>query len=490
MIRNDMGDLVYLTMEEKFNAILGDIRECRNRGQPTLVGTASVETSEYLSKLLKKEGVSHEVLNAKQHEREAHIIAQAGQPGAVTIATNMAGRGTDIVLGGNLNAEIETLENPDEATLATLREDWQKRHNQVIAAGGLHIIGTERHESRRVDNQLRGRAGRQGDPGSSRFYLSLKDNLMRIFASDRVATMMQKLGMQEGEAIEHPWVTKAIENAQRKVEAHNFNIRKTLLEYDDVANDQRKVVYEQRNELMETEDIADTIHAVRRDVVKSVIDTYIPPGSLDEQWDVTGLQEALMQEFGAAMPVAEWLEQDHSLHEETLRERIIESMEAAYAEKEQLAGTAVVRHFEKAVMLQILDVAWKEHLAAMDYLRQGIGLRGYAQKNPKQEYKREAFEMFTAMLDRIKHDVIAIVSKVQVRTESDVEAVEQQRRSETPVHYQHAEASAMAGEQEEEAATGEETHTPYTRQGRKIGRNEPCPCGSGKKYKQCHGRLN
>jgi preprotein translocase subunit SecA len=490
MIRNDMGDLVYLTMEEKFNAILGDIRECRKRGQPTLVGTASVETSEYLSKLLKKESISHEVLNAKQHEREAHIIAQAGQPGAVTIATNMAGRGTDIVLGGNLNAEIETLENPDEATVATIRGDWQKRHNQVIAAGGLHIIGTERHESRRVDNQLRGRAGRQGDPGSSRFYLSLKDNLMRIFASDRVAAMMQKLGMQEGEAIEHPWVTKAIENAQRKVEAHNFNIRKTLLEYDDVANDQRKVVYEQRNELMETEDIADTIHAIRRDVVKSVIDTYIPPGSLDEQWDVTGLQEALMQEFGATMPVAEWLERDHDLHEETLRERIIESMEAAYAEKEQLAGTAVVRHFEKAVMLQILDVAWKEHLAAMDYLRQGIGLRGYAQKNPKQEYKREAFEMFTAMLDRIKHDVIAIVSKVQVRTESDVEAVEQQRRSETPVRYQHAEASAMAGEQEEEAVAGEETHTPYTRQGRKIGRNEPCPCGSGKKYKQCHGRLN
>jgi preprotein translocase subunit SecA len=490
MIRNDMGDLVYLTMEEKFDAILEDIRECRKRGQPTLVGTASVETSEYLSRLLKKEGISHEVLNAKQHEREAHIIAQAGRPGAVTIATNMAGRGTDIVLGGNLNAEIEALQNPDEATVRKIRDDWQKRHDQVIAAGGLHIIGTERHESRRVDNQLRGRSGRQGDPGSSRFYLSLKDNLMRIFASDRVAAMMQKLGMQEGEAIEHPWVTKAIENAQRKVEAHNFNIRKTLLEYDDVANDQRKVIYEQRNELMETDDIADTIRAIRRDVVTSVIDTYIPPGSLDEQWDVGGLQEALMQEFGADMPVGEWLEQDHSLHEETLRERIIERMEAAYAEKEQLAGTAVVRHFEKAVMLQILDVAWKEHLAAMDYLRQGIGLRGYAQKNPKQEYKREAFEMFTAMLDRIKHDVIAIVSKVQVRAESDVEAVEQQRRSEAPRQYQHAEASAMAGQQEEPAPAGEETHTPYTRQGRKIGRNEPCPCGSGKKYKQCHGRLS
>jgi preprotein translocase subunit SecA len=490
MIRNDMGDLVYLTMEEKFDAILEDIREGRKRGQPALVGTASVETSEYLSKLLKKEGISHEVLNAKQHEREAHIIAQAGQPGAVTIATNMAGRGTDIVLGGNLNAEIEALQDPDEATVQKIREEWQKRHDRVIAAGGLHIIGTERHESRRVDNQLRGRAGRQGDPGSSRFYLSLKDNLMRIFASDRVASMMQKLGMQEGEAIEHPWVTKAIENAQRKVEAHNFNIRKTLLEYDNVANDQRKVIYEQRNELMETEDISATIRAIRRDVVSSVIDAYIPPGSLDEQWDVAGLQEALMQEFGADMPIGEWLEQDHSLHEETLRERIIERMETAYAEKEQLAGTPVVRHFEKAVMLQILDVAWKEHLAAMDYLRQGIGLRGYAQKDPKQEYKREAFQMFTAMLDRIKHDVIAIVSRVQVRTESDVEAVEQQRRSEAPRQYQHAEASAMAGQQEEQAAAGEETHTPYTRQGRKIGRNEPCPCGSGKKYKQCHGRLN
>jgi preprotein translocase subunit SecA len=491
MVRKDLGDLVYLSMEEKFNSILEDIRDCRKRGQPALVGTASVETSEYLSGLLKKEGISHEVLNAKQHEREAHIIAQAGKPGAVTIATNMAGRGTDIVLGGNLNAEIEALQDPDEATLNKLREEWQKRHDQVIAAGGLHIIGTERHESRRVDNQLRGRSGRQGDPGSSRFYLSLKDNLMRIFASDRVASMMQKLGMQEGEAIEHPWVTKAIENAQRKVEAHNFNIRKTLLEYDDVANDQRRVIYDQRNELMETDDISDTVHAIRRDVVSSVIDAYIPPGSIDEQWDVPGLQEALMQEFGADMPVAQWLEQEHDLHEETLRERILQNMEEAYEEKEKLAGAPVVRHFEKAVMLQILDVAWKEHLAAMDYLRQGIGLRGYAQKDPKQEYKSEAFEMFTSMLDRIKHDVVGIVSKVQVRAEADVEAVEQQRRSEAPRQYQHAEVSAMGEQQEEESKpAGGETHTPYTRQGRKIGRNEPCPCGSGKKYKQCHGRLS
>ncbi len=490
MVRDDMGDLVYITMKEKFNAILEDVRDCQRRGQPVLVGTASVESSELLSGLLEKEGVKHAVLNAKQHEKEAHIVAQAGRPGHVTIATNMAGRGTDIVLGGNREVEIASLVNPDEATVQKTTADWHKRHDQVIAAGGLHIVGTERHESRRVDNQLRGRSGRQGDPGSSRFYLSLEDNLMRIFASDRVSSLMQKLGMQEGEAIEHPWVTKAIENAQRKVEAHNFNIRKTLLEFDDVANDQRKVIYEQRNELMETGDVSDTIMAIRQDVVNDVINAHIPAGSLDEQWDVSGLEEALLQEFGIELPLGEWLEQDHELHEETLRERILEAMETAYSEKEQQAGVEVVRHFEKAVMLQVLDVAWKEHLAAMDYLRQGIGLRGYAQKNPKQEYKREAFEMFTAMLDRIKHDVVGIVSKVQVREESDVEAVEEQRRSHAPQQYQHAEASAM-GEQEEAPAEAEQkAHTPYTRQGRKIGRNEPCPCGSGKKYKHCHGKLN
>jgi len=489
MIRNDMGDLVYLTMEEKFNAIMEDVRACQQRGQPVLVGTASVEASEYLSKLLKKEAIRHAVLNAKQHEKEAHIIAQAGRPGHVTIATNMAGRGTDIVLGGNREAEIAALENPDEATVAKITADWQQRHNQVIEAGGLHIVGTERHESRRVDNQLRGRSGRQGDPGSSRFYLSLKDNLMRIFASDRVAGLMQKLGMQEGEAIEHPWVTKAIENAQRKVEAHNYGIRKTLLEFDDVANDQRKVIYEQRNELMETDDIQDTIRAIRHDVVTAVIDNFIQPGSLDEQWDISGLEEALLQEYGMEMPVGRWLEEDDALHEEPLRERILKTMEDAYAEKEQLAGSEVVRHFEKAVMLQVLDVSWKEHLAAMDYLRQGIGLRGYAQKDPKQEYKREAFEMFTNMLDRIKHDVIGIVSKVQVRAESDVEAVEQQRRTQAPRHYQHADASAMGETREDAAAGDKQAHTPFTRQGRKIGRNEPCPCGSGKKYKHCHGKL-
>ncbi|MGB5425969.1 MAG: preprotein translocase subunit SecA [Gammaproteobacteria bacterium] len=486
MIRNDMGDLVYLTMEEKFEAIMDDVRDCQQRGQPVLVGTASVDTSEYLSNLLKKANIKHEVLNAKQHEREAHIVAQAGQPGAITIATNMAGRGTDIVLGGNLQVEIDNLENPDEETIRKHTEEWKKRHAAVIAAGGLHIVGTERHESRRVDNQLRGRSGRQGDPGSSRFYLSLKDNLMRIFASDRVGGLMQKLGMEKGEAIEHPWVSKAIENAQRKVEQHNYNLRKTLLQYDDVANDQRSVVYEQRNELMETDDITDIIDAVREDVVNSLVSQYIPPGSLDEQWDVPGLEEALVQEYALELPLQKWLDEDHELHEETLRERILDSMVAAYKEKEKQSGAEVLRHFEKAVMLQILDSAWKEHLAAMDYLRQGIGLRGYGQKDPKQEYKKEGFAMFTDMLERIKHEVIGVLSKVQVRAQADVEAVEQQRRSQAQVKYQHDQANAM-GEAPQDA--GAEEHKPFTREGRKIGRNEPCPCGSGKKYKQCHGKL-
>jgi len=489
MIRNDMGDLVYLSMEEKFEAILEDIRDCRQRGQPVLVGTASIETSEYLAKLLKQEGISHQVLNAKQHEREAHVVAQAGMPGTVTIATNMAGRGTDIVLGGNKDVEIDALDAPDEARIRKITEDWQQRHDQVIAAGGLHIIGTERHESRRVDNQLRGRSGRQGDPGSSRFYLSLEDNLMRIFASDRVSALMKKLGMQKGEAIEHPWVTKAIENAQRKVEGHNFNIRKTLLEYDDVANDQRKVVYEQRNELMETEDVSGIIQAIRHDVVDAMISAYISPGSLDEQWDVPGLEEGLNKEYGLEIPVGQWLEEDDELHEETLRQRIQDAVAAAFAEKETQVGSEVMRHFEKAVTLQVLDSAWKEHLAAMDYLRQGVGLRGYAGKNPKQEYKREAFEMFTAMLERIKHDVVGVLSRVQVRTESDVEAVEEQRRRHAPVQFRHAQANAMGDEPDDEPAA-EPPKAPVTRQGRKIGRNEPCPCGSGKKYKQCHGKLS
>jgi len=488
MIRKDMGDLVFLTMEEKFDAIMEDVRDCQQRGQPVLVGTASVETSEYLSNLLDKAKIKHSVLNAKQHAREAQIVAEAGRPGTITIATNMAGRGTDIVLGGNLQVELEALDNPDEAATAKARAEWKQRHEQVIAAGGLHIIGTERHESRRVDNQLRGRSGRQGDPGSSRFYLSLRDNLMRIFASDRVAGLMQKLGMQKGEAIEHPWVSKAIENAQRKVEAHNYNIRKTLLEFDDVANDQRKVVYEQRNELMETDDVSDIVDAIRSDVVNDLISEFILPGSMDDQWDVAGLEEALQREYAFELPVQHWLDEDDSLHEETLRERILDAVVAAYRDKEAQAGSPVVRHFEKAVMLQVLDTAWKEHLAAMDYLRQGIGLRGYAQKDPKQEYKKEAFAMFEAMLDRIKHEVISILTRVQVRAESDVEAVEEQRRSRAEMNFKHAEAGAMSEASGEEPA--QEEQRPFTRTGRKVGRNEPCPCGSGKKYKHCHGKLN
>jgi len=489
MVRKDMGDLVFLTMEEKFDAIMEDLRDCQQRGQPVLVGTASVETSEYLSNLLDKAKIKHSVLNAKQHAREAQIVAEAGRPGTITIATNMAGRGTDIVLGGNMQVEIDVLDDPDEVTLAKARSEWKQRHEQVIEAGGLHIIGTERHESRRVDNQLRGRSGRQGDPGSSRFYLSLQDNLMRIFASERVAGLMQKLGMQKGEAIEHPWVSKAIENAQRKVEAHNYNIRKTLLEFDDVANDQRKVVYEQRNELMETDDVSDIVEAVREDVVNDLINDYIPPGSMDDQWDVPGLEEALQREYTFELPVQQWLDKDESLHEETLRERILEALVDAYKEKESLAGTPVVRHFEKAVMLQVLDTAWKEHLAAMDYLRQGIGLRGYAQVDPKQAYKKEAFAMFEAMLDRIKHEVISILTRVQVRAESDVEAVEEQRRSHAEMNFRHAEAGAMTGSQGDEEQ-GAQEQRPFTRAGRKVGRNEPCPCGSGKKYKHCHGQLN
>ncbi|TCK17326.1 protein translocase subunit secA [Thiogranum longum] len=489
MIRNDMGDLVFLTEKEKFDAVAEDIRDCRKRGQPVLVGTTSIEVSEYLSKLLKKEGVDHEVLNAKQHEREAHIVAQAGRPGAVTIATNMAGRGTDIVLGGNLDVELAALDNPDEHTEARIRKEWETRHKQVLEAGGLHIVGTERHESRRVDNQLRGRSGRQGDPGSSRFYLSLEDNLMRIFASERVSGLMQKLGMQEGEAIEHPWVSKAIENAQRKVEGHNFGIRKNLLEFDDVANDQRKVIYAQRNELMSTDDVSDTIKAIREDVLNSVINNYIPPGSMDEQWKIAELEDAIETEFGQRFDIQGWLDADDNLHEETLRAKLLEELERVHEEKEQLAGSETMRHFEKAVMLQVLDQAWKEHLAAMDYLRQGIHLRGYAQKNPKQEYKREAFEMFTDMLERIKLDVIGILSKVQVKNESDVEAVEEQRRSTAPMDFRHDEASAMP-EGEELPADEAEEHQPFVRGDRKVGRNEPCPCGSGKKYKQCHGKLS
>ncbi|MDH3353855.1 MAG: preprotein translocase subunit SecA [Chromatiales bacterium] len=488
MLRDDRGDLIYLTPEEKYEAIVSDIRDCMTRSQPVLVGTASIETSELLSGLLQKEKIEHEVLNAKQHEREAEIVAQAGSPGAITIATNMAGRGTDIVLGGNLDVEIKALgETASEETVEAAHEAWKDRHQEVLNSGGLHIIGTERHESRRIDNQLRGRSGRQGDPGSSRFYLSLQDTLMRIFASERVAGLMQKLGMEKGEAIEHPWVSKAIENAQRKVEGHNFDIRKNLLEYDDVANDQRKVIYEQRNELMAESNISETIDAIRADVLDDVLNEYIAPHSLEEQWDIQALQTRLKENFGLELNIQKWLDEDDALHEETLRERILSEMVRFYREKEEEVGLEVAQHFEKAVMLQVLDSLWKEHLASMDYLRQGIHLRGYAQKNPKQEYKRESFDLFTDLLERIKQDVIGIVSRAQVNNEEDVAEVEAQRRNQGEVEYQHAEASGMT-ESEPEGVEQQERQ-PFVRDGKKVGRNEPCPCGSGKKYKQCHGKL-
>ncbi len=487
MVRKDHADQVYLTQEDKYVAIVEDIKDCVERGQPVLVGTTSIEVSEYISDLLNKAKIKHEVLNAKQHAREAEIVAQAGRSSAVTIATNMAGRGTDIVLGGNLEVELQQAGNLDAAREQAMHETWQQRHDKVLEQGGLHIIGTERHESRRIDNQLRGRSGRQGDAGSSRFYLSLEDNLMRIFASERVGGLMQKLGMEQGESIEHPWVSKAIANAQRKVETYNFDIRKNLLEFDDVANDQRKVIYEQRNELMATDDISDTIRAIRVDVANDVINGYIPPGSLDEQWDVPGLTEALEREFDLKLDIQHWLDEDEDLHEEPLRERIVAELEKQYDEKEAQAGAGVLRHFEKAIMLQVLDSMWKEHLAAMDYLRQGIHLRGYAQKNPKQEYKREAFEMFTDLLERIKYDVVTVLSKVKVSAEEDVEAVEEQRRSHAPMQFEHAAAPAATADEAEEEPLEQEK--PFVRNGEKIGRNEPCPCGSGKKYKQCHGKL-
>lgn len=488
MVRKDMGDLVYLTANEKYAAIIEDIRQCVAKGQPVLVGTVSIENSELLSGILTKEKIPHKVLNAKFHAMEAEIVAQAGQTGAVTIATNMAGRGTDIVLGGNWQAELAKLENPTSEQIAELKAAWQVRHDAVLAAGGLHIIGTERHESRRIDNQLRGRSGRQGDPGSSRFYLSMEDTLMRIFASDRVTGMMKKLGMEEGEAIEHPWVTKAIENAQRKVEGRNFDIRKSLLEFDDVANDQRKVVYEQRNELLDTNDISETIHVIRDDVYGAVIDEYIPPQSLEEMWDVPGLEARLKADFALDLPLQQWLAEDDKLYEEKLRERILDEATKLYAHKEELVGKEVLRNFEKAVMLQTLDGLWKEHLAAMDHLRQGIHLRGYAQKNPKQEYKRESFDLFTQMLETLKRDVVSILSRVQVQ-ERDVEAMEEQQRQQAeaaPRTYTHAAAESQLAD---EQAAGEEGHTTFVRDEQKIGRNDPCPCGSGKKYKHCHGQL-
>ena len=493
MIRKDMGDLVYLTTDEKYVAVADDIKSCVSRGQPVLVGTTSIENSERLSELLKKQGIKHEVLNAKQHEREAHIIEQAGMPGAVTIATNMAGRGTDIVLGGNLDAELKLLgEEASDSEKEKLREIWLDRHNQVIAAGGLHVIGSERHESRRIDNQLRGRSGRQGDPGSTRFYLSLQDDLMRIFASDRVAGLMKKLGMGDGEAIEHPWVTRSIENAQRKVEGRNFDIRKEILAYDDVANDQRKVVYAQRNELMAAKEISEIITAIRKDVVNNVITQYIPAKTMVDQWDIQGLEDHLQQEFNVKIPIRKMLEEDLGLQESSLRTRIIDILEENHKEKEKHITQEVLQHFEKSVMLQVLDSSWKEHLAAMDYLRQGIHFRGYAQKDPKQEYKREAFEMFSSLLDHIKYEVIEILFKVQIRQEEDVNAIDEQMQAPREMHFEHAVAPGF-DDFDEPAVIVEEgniSEQPYVREGIKVGRNDPCYCGSEKKYKHCHGKLD
>ncbi len=490
MIRDDQPDAIFLSATEKFDAIIEDIKACHADGQPVLVGTASIEVSEHISGLFRKDRIRHEVLNAKFHEREAEIIAQAGKPGAITIATNMAGRGTDIVLGGNLEAELKQADADDAGINEKIKTAWQGRHDAVVASGGLHIIGTERHESRRIDNQLRGRAGRQGDPGSSRFYLSLEDNLMRIFASERVATIMQKLGMEEGEAIESRLVSRAIENAQRKVEAHNFDIRKNLLEYDDVANDQRKVVYEWRNALLEEEDISEDIRNMRSDIMQTMIANYIPPGSLDELWDIQGLTEAIEHDFGLAINVQAWLDEDDQLTEEGLREKIVAAIEAGMAAKESSIPDDLMRRLEKDFLLDILDRHWKEHLVAMDSLRQGIGLRGYAAKNPKQEYKREAFTMFSLMLENIKQDVITILAKVHVREEQDMQAMAHRqpaRQMPKQMQFNHPSApNALAAQTTQESAPQK---TPFVREHRKIGRNEPCPCGSGKKYKQCHGKL-
>ncbi len=493
MVRDDMPDLVYLTEEDKFEAIIENIKDCRERRQPVLVGTTSIETSEKLSAILKTKDIKHEVLNAKQHEREAVVVQQAGRPGAVTIATNMAGRGTDIVLGGNLEAELAAAADDDERV--AIRPDWDGRHSEVLEAGGLHIVGTERHESRRIDNQLRGRSGRQGDAGSSRFYLSMEDSLMRIFGDpERTKALLARAGMREGEAIESKLLTRQIERAQRKVEAHNFDIRKNLLEYDDVANDQRKVVYHQRSELMDADEVADSVSAIREEVVESIVDQYIAPGTLEEQWDPAGLGQALEHDFAVHLPVSQWLKDDSKLNEDGIRERCVAELQTSYAAKVNEIGDDRMRHVEKEVMLRQLDHHWKEHLAGMDYLRQGIHLRGYAQKNPKQEYKREAFEMFGTMLDQIKHDTVSILSRVRIQSQEDVERMEAQRRAAQAMEFRHAEASALGQQQAAAgqgggAAAAAASPAPFVRSERKVGRNEPCPCGSGKKYKQCHGRL-
>jgi len=499
MARKDHSDYVYLTANDKFQAIIEDIRDCVSRGQPALVGTTSIETSEFLAQLLEKEKIPHQVLNAKQHEREASIVANAGQPGTVTIATNMAGRGTDIVLGGSLDAELQQIDPADEAARSRAREQWQERHNAVLAAGGLHIVGTERHESRRIDNQLRGRSGRQGDPGSSRFYLSLEDNLMRIFGDpERTKRWLQTAGMKEGEVIESRMLSKQIERAQRKVEAHNFDARKNLLEYDDVANDQRKVIYQQRTEVMGAEEVGDSVAGIRREVLNNIISRNMPEGSPEDLWNVAALTETLQRDFGAAIDIKGWLEADKDLTDQDVRERVAKILDDAYEAKVQTYGAPMVRYLEKAIMLQQLDSHWREHLAAMDYLRQGIHLRSYAQQNPKQEYKREAFELFSSMLDRIKHDTVSLLSRMQLRTQEEIDAeeAERQRRLEQAMRFQHAAPEQLTAAPGADGLSGEQgepqqlAHVEqFVRDHRKVGRNEPCPCGSGKKYKHCHGAL-
>jgi preprotein translocase subunit SecA len=502
MIRKDNADLVFLKPEPKFNAVLEDIRDCRERGQPVLVGTASIEVSELVSALLKKAGITHEVLNAKQHEREAHIVEQAGSPGAVTIATNMAGRGTDIVLGGSLDAALAEL--PPDATEADkerVKAEWKKRHEQVVAAGGLHIIGTERHESRRVDNQLRGRSGRQGDPGSSRFYLSLQDNLMRIFGGAGLVRWMQRFGMKEDDALEDRLVSRQIEKAQRKVEAHNFDIRKQLLEFDDTANDQRKVIYSQRAELLESDDVAGTVADIRHDVFESLASRYVPPESIDEQWDLAGLQATLESDFGMKLDLKHWLETEKEADAATIHQHVIEAADTMFAAKEQQVGAEVMRALEKHVMLTVVDSAWKDHLASMDYLRQGIYLRSYAQVDPKKEYKREAFRLFEDMLERIKTELVQTLARVRIRSEEEVAAMEAEQRrlaEARAMEFQHAQSTGYDAPPQPGAEAGQPqlgtegavaTAAPMVRSGPKIGRNDPCPCGSGKKYKHCHGAL-
>ncbi|MFJ9993762.1 preprotein translocase subunit SecA [Pseudomonas putida] len=493
LARKDFNDLVYLTADEKYAAIIADIKESMAQGRPVLVGTATIETSEHMSNLLQKEGIEHKVLNAKYHEKEAEIIAQAGAPGALTIATNMAGRGTDILLGGNWEAEVAALENPTSEQIAQIKADWQKRHQQVLEAGGLHVIASERHESRRIDNQLRGRAGRQGDAGSSRFYLSLEDSLMRIFASDRVKNFMKALGMQSGEAIEHRMVTNAIEKAQRKVEGRNFDIRKQLLEYDDVANEQRKVIYHMRNSLLAAENIGDTIVEFRQEVLDATISQHIPPQSLPEQWDVAGLEAALSSDFAMKLPIQQWLDEDDHLYEETLREKLLNEITTAYTEKEDQAGIDALRTFEKQILLRVVDDLWKDHLSTMDHLRHGIHLRGYAQKNPKQEYKRESFTLFQELLESIKRDTIRVLSHVQVRREDPAEEEARLRREAealaSRMQFQHAAAPGLEGEQLSEEGAEVAVASAPVRNEQKLGRNEPCWCGSGKKFKHCHGQI-